>query len=67
MIRWHHDPAFTGPRDRAFIARWQLIAYEDGRWEVRHNNQVVDQGTRGGRPGAMLAWMFALVRHKWLA
>ena len=66
-MRWHFDPAFTGPRRRAFVGTWQLIAYEDGRWEVRYDNKVVDTGTKGGKPSAYLAWMMAMVKLRTIA
>lgn len=46
-IDWNRDPAASGWRSRAFLEDgWQLIAYDDGRWEIRHG--VVD-GLAGGR------------------
>lgn len=66
-MRWNVDLAATGVRHRLFIGIWQLIAYEDGRWEVRHDNEVVDTGTRGGKPAAYLSWMMAMVKLRTIA
>ncbi len=40
-IRWHRDPAASGWRERAFMDDdWQLVAYDDGAWSIRKNNEV---------------------------
>lgn len=34
-IEWHRDPAASGWRSRAFLRDGELLAYDDGRWELR--------------------------------
>jgi hypothetical protein len=35
-LTWSHDSAASGPRERAWpMAGWEVVAYHDGRWEVR--------------------------------
>ncbi len=34
-IEWHRDPAASGWRSRAFLPEGELLAYDDGNWEVR--------------------------------
>lgn len=35
---WHRDPAASGWRSRAWLDDYELVAYDDGRWEVRRGN-----------------------------
>ena len=44
---WNRDHAASGWRSRAFLADgWQLLAYDDGYWEVRdEKNEIVAAGT----------------------
>jgi len=51
-MKWNFDPAASGDRERMFLGRWQMIAYLDGRWEVRQVNKVVASGPTGGRRSA---------------
>jgi hypothetical protein len=35
-VEWDRDPAASGWRSRAFVGEgFELLAYDDGRWEVR--------------------------------
>jgi hypothetical protein len=33
---WDRDGAASGWRWRLFLGTWELMAYDDGRWEARH-------------------------------
>ena len=52
MMPWDFDPVASGDRERLFLGRWQMLAYLDGRWEVRCDNEVVASGPTGGRRAA---------------
>lgn len=65
QLRWHRDPAASGWRSRCWPndvdgsvnARWQLLAYDDGRWEVRgppHGDAVADGKEEGD--GVVWSW-----------
>lgn len=62
-VRWHPDHAASGLRWRMFLWSWQMIAYEDGRWEVRRKSETeaVASGGIGGKGAAIRGLIGAVV------
>lgn len=53
-VDWHRDPAASGWRSRAWLSDgWELLAYDDGRWEVRQGFAVA-QGVEDDAEAAKL-------------
>lgn len=48
-----------------FLGAWQMLAYEDGRWEVRHRNEVRASGVSGGRIAVVIGLVTELARFPW--
>ena len=49
-VVWCQDAAASGRRLRVQIDGWDLLAYEDGRWEVRSMRDPHHVGARGLEP-----------------
>jgi len=45
-LAWYRDPAASGWRSRAFLPNGELLAYDDGDWEIRLPG--VDVSVAGG-------------------
>ena len=56
-VQWLRDPSASGWRSRAFLPDgWELLAYDDGRWEIRcasiFSGWTIGQGIEKGDPRA---------------